>query len=83
MWLTISIRKILSGALIRLGRVSGLFPTCLFLKNIKLQSEDPVAGGRYGDVFKVDCAGLAIAIKVPRVYQKSDVTALLKVDILF
>jgi len=40
---------------------------------------DPVAGGRFGDVYKGRFRGREIAIKVLRVYQKSDMNKLLKV----
>ena len=65
-------------ALIKLSRASGLYPDCIALNGIELE-EDPVAGGGFGEVHKGLFQGQHIAVKVLRVYQKSDVVKLLKV----
>ena len=65
-------------ALIRLSRASGLYPECLVLQGINIEG-DAVAGGGFGDVYKGHLQGQEIAIKILRVYQKSDMDKLLKV----
>ena len=65
-------------ALIRLARESRLYPQCLILKKVDIE-RDAVAGGTYGDVHRARFEGMDIAVKILRVYQKSDADALLKV----
>lgn len=65
-------------ALIKLSSASGLYPDCMALKGIELE-EDPVAGGGFGEVHKGRLEGRHIAVKVLRVYQRSDIAKLLKV----
>jgi len=65
-------------ALIRLSRASGLYPECLVLSGMKIEG-DAVAGGGFGDVYKGSFKGHEIAVKVLKVYQKSDMDKLLKV----
>lgn len=65
-------------ALIKLSKASGLYPECMALKGIELE-EDPVAGGGFGEVHKGRLQGKLIAVKVLRVYQRSDIAKLLKV----
>ena len=65
-------------ALVRLSQSSGLYPECLVLDGINLRG-NPVAGGGFGDVWKGDLVGQMIAIKVLKVYDKSDRDKLLKV----
>lgn len=49
------------------------------LKNIDIESQNPIAGGQFGDVYKVDLAGKAIAVKALRVFENSDFEKVLKV----
>jgi hypothetical protein len=65
-------------ALVRLSRASGLYPECLVLKGMDIEG-DAVAGGSFGDVHRGHLNGQEIAVKVLRVYQKSDMDNLLKV----
>lgn len=37
------------GALIKLSRVSGLYPECMILRGVELVGGDAVAGGGYGE----------------------------------
>jgi len=69
-------------ALIKLSRASGLYPECLLLKGIEITG-DPVAEGGFGDVYKGQLGDQEIAIKVLKVYQKSDMQQLLKVMVIF
>jgi len=64
-------------ALIRLSCASGLYPECLVLSGMKIKG-DAVAGGGFGDVYKGSFKGYEIAVKVLKVYQKSDIHKLLK-----
>lgn len=64
-------------ALIKLSRASGLVPGCLVLKGIEVDG-DPVAGGGFGDVYKARFGTQEIALKVLKVYQKSDMLKLHK-----
>ena len=66
--------------LITLSKASGLVPECLILKGIEVE-EDPVAGGGFGDVYKGRFRTQDIALKVLKVYQKSDVQKLLRVTV--
>lgn len=66
-------------ALIKLSRASGLYPECLFLKGIQIAGDSAVAEGGFGDVYKGQLGDQEIAIKVLKVYQKSDMQQLLKV----
>lgn len=64
-------------ALIALSRAAGLYPECLVLKGIEIEG-DAVAGGGFGDIYKGRLGCQEIAIKVLRIYQKSDMDKLLK-----
>lgn len=72
-------KRRLIGALIKLSRASGLYPDCMILKGIELTGGDAVAGGAYGDVWKGKMRGEQLAVKVLKVFQKSDMEKLLKV----
>jgi hypothetical protein len=65
-------------ALIRLSGATGLYPECLVLKGIEIIG-DAVGGGGFADIFKGRLRGEEIAVKMLKVYQKSDIEKLLKV----
>ena len=65
-------------ALIRLSRATGLYPECLVLDGIEIIG-DAVGGGGFADIFKGRLHDQEIAVKVLKVYQKSDIEKLLKV----
>ena len=65
-------------ALIRLSRETGLYPECLALKGVEIQG-DAVGGGGFADIFKGQLEDQKIAVKMLRVYEKSDMHKLLKV----
>lgn len=69
-------------ALLKLSRASGLYPECLALKGIEMERH-PVDSGGYGDVYKGMLRGRAIAVKALKIYQTSDLTALLKVTLAY
>jgi serine/threonine protein kinase len=64
--------------LIRLSRASRLYPECLVLKGLEIEG-DPVAWGSFADVHKGRLRGNEVAIKVLKVYERSDMDKLLKV----
>ena len=67
-------------ALIRLSGATGLYPECLVLDRIEILG-DAVGGGGFADIFKGRLQGQAIAVKMLKVYQKSDIEKLLKVTV--
>jgi len=64
-------------ALIRLSGATGLYPECLVLDGIEILG-DAVEGGGFADIFKGRLRGQEIAVKMLKVYQKSDIEKLLK-----
>ena len=68
--------------LVKLSKNSALFPDCLVLKDIEYDGF-PVEGGGFGDVYKGRLGGLKIAIKVLKVYKKTDLDKLRKVWLRF
>lgn len=70
-------------ALFRLSRKSRLYPECLVLGGVEGLGKDAVAAGRFGDVFKAVIDNQSVAIKVVRMYLKSDVLELAKVTALY
>jgi hypothetical protein len=70
-------------ALIMLSKKSGLHPDCLILGYAVNRHGDPIARGSFGDVWRGEISGRAVAIKVLRVYQRSDAQKLLKVGFGF
>jgi hypothetical protein len=82
------IRGLFVGVLIKLSRESTLYPECLIRDDIKFIGKYPVTAGRFGDVWKGTVSSHEapaghdiIAVKVLRVYQKSDVEKVLKVPV--
>jgi len=69
-------------ALIRLSGATGLYPECLVLGGIEIMG-DAVGGGGFAEIFKGRLQDQEIAVKVLRVYQKSDLEKLLKVTLKY
>ncbi|KAJ7715427.1 hypothetical protein B0H14DRAFT_2413158, partial [Mycena olivaceomarginata] len=69
-------RRRIFKALIRLSGDSKLHPRCFDLTG--LQQERLVARGAFGDVYTGLLRGQPVAIKVMRVFEESDIDALLK-----
>lgn len=65
-------------ALLQLSRTSGLYPECLILKGIEMETH-PVTAGGYSEVYKGSLHQTKIAVKVLKVYQDSDLIQLFKV----
>lgn len=75
-----SFRRLNLSALIKLSKTSGLYPKCLVLTGIQSAEENAIDGGGFGDVWKGQFRNHMIAMKVLRVYVKSDIKELLKVS---
>ncbi|KAJ6561955.1 kinase-like domain-containing protein, partial [Mycena capillaripes] len=69
-------RRRLFKALIRLSGDSQLYPRCFPL--VGLEHESLVAGGTFGDVYTGLLRGQTVAVKMMRVFEQSDIDALLK-----
>jgi serine/threonine protein kinase len=65
--------------LIKLSKASGLYPKCLILTGIEFVGDSAIDGGGFGDVWKGRFGDHLIALKVLKVYVKSDIKELLKV----
>ena len=65
-------------ALIRLSRATGLYPECLVLNDIEIIG-DAIGTGGFADIFKGRLWDQEIAVKVLKVFQKSNIEKLLKV----
>ncbi|KAJ7664148.1 kinase-like domain-containing protein [Mycena rosella] len=63
-------------ALIRLSGISKLHPRCFTITGLEQQRH--VAGGTFGDVYKGVFRGQTVAIKMMRVFEQSDIDAVLK-----
>ena len=69
-------------ALIKLSKASGLVPEYLVLNGFEVRVDgDPIASGGFGDVYKGRYRGQEMALKVLKVYQKSDIQKRLKVTV--
>lgn len=75
----VELSHLLLRALVKLSRDSGLYPKCLVLHGVDLNSKDPQESGRFGDVWKEQINGHTVAIKVVRTYVKSDLNEVAKV----
>ncbi|KAJ7858072.1 kinase-like domain-containing protein [Mycena olivaceomarginata] len=69
-------RRRLWKALIRLSSDSKLHPRCFALTG--LEQEKQVAGGSFSDVYRGLLRGQTVAVKMMRVFEESDIDALLK-----
>ena len=66
-------------ALLRLSSKSELYPGVLLQKEVTLESEDPLASGQFGDIWKGTLHGQTIAVKVLKLYMTSDLLQHFKV----
>ncbi|KAJ7489266.1 kinase-like domain-containing protein [Mycena latifolia] len=72
-----TVRPLLSKALLRLSRASGLHPTCLPLSGLQKVGHQVAAGG-FGDIWRGSVGGQSVSVKIMRLFQESDVKAVLK-----
>ncbi|KAJ7139296.1 hypothetical protein C8R44DRAFT_693749 [Mycena epipterygia] len=70
-------RPLLSKALLRLSRVSGLHPTCFVLSGLE-KVDHQVAGGGFSDIWKSVVGGQTVAVKSIRIFQDVDIKEALK-----
>ncbi|KAJ7493809.1 kinase-like domain-containing protein [Mycena latifolia] len=70
-------RPLLSKALIRLSRASGLHPRCFALSGLEKIGQQVAAGG-FGDVWKGLVRGETVAVKMMRLFRDTDVETALK-----
>ncbi|KAJ7489056.1 kinase-like domain-containing protein [Mycena latifolia] len=70
-------RPVLSNALIRLSRASGLHPKCFTLSGLEKTGRQVAAGG-FGDVWKGLVERQTVAVKVSRLFRDTDVKVALK-----
>ncbi|KAJ6574514.1 hypothetical protein B0H19DRAFT_934461, partial [Mycena capillaripes] len=70
-------RPFLLRALLRLSRVSGQHPRCFALPDLRKVGEQ-VAAGNFSDLWKGTVSGRDVSVKVMRLFQTSDIEALLK-----
>ncbi|KAF7984222.1 hypothetical protein HWV62_16024 [Athelia sp. TMB] len=64
-------------ALIKLSERARKYPECLLLQDITLP-QYAAAGGSFGDVYKSSLAGYDVAVKVIKMYKKSNMDEILK-----
>ncbi|KAH7926554.1 kinase-like protein [Leucogyrophana mollusca] len=70
----VNVRSFFVKILVELSKRSGLYPQRVLLPTIDIQG-DQVDGGAFGDVFKGDLDGRAVAVKKMRVFVPHDVYA--------
>ncbi|KAG6906991.1 hypothetical protein DXG01_011067 [Tephrocybe rancida] len=58
--------------ILRLSRRSKLFPGRLWQKEVSLEGSEPITAGKFGEVWKGTFCGQAVAVKVLKIYQRSD-----------
>ncbi|KAJ7076301.1 kinase-like domain-containing protein [Mycena epipterygia] len=71
------VRPLLFKALLRLSRASGLHPICFPLTGVQKVGQQVAAGG-FGDIWKGLLRGQSVSVKVMRLFEDSDVAAVLK-----
>ncbi|KAG6906986.1 hypothetical protein DXG01_011062 [Tephrocybe rancida] len=59
-------------AMHRLSRQSKLFPECLWQEQVSIEENEAHAAGAFGEVWKGLYRGQDVAVKVLKIYQKSD-----------
>jgi len=74
----IELNHLLLRALVKLSRDAGLYPKCLVLRGLHINSKDPHDSGRFGDVWKEQINGHTVAVKVIRTYVRSDMNEVAK-----
>ncbi|KAJ7689483.1 kinase-like domain-containing protein [Mycena rosella] len=70
-------RPLLSKALLRLSRASGLHPACFALSGLQKVGQQ-VAAGAFGDIWKGLVRGESVSVKIMRIFRDGDVKVALK-----
>ncbi|KAJ7113417.1 hypothetical protein C8R44DRAFT_984704 [Mycena epipterygia] len=71
------VRPLLFKALLRLSRASELHPRCFTLTGLHIIGQQVAAGG-FGDIWKGSFGGQNVSVKVMRLFEDSDIEAVLK-----
>ncbi|KAJ6551298.1 kinase-like domain-containing protein [Mycena capillaripes] len=71
------VKRLISKALIRLSRASGLHPRCFELSGLQRVGQQ-VTGGGFGDIWKGLVRGQRVSVKIMRIFEDSDVEGVLK-----
>ena len=72
-------RDVIVPALLRLSAESGIYPKCLQFSHQVPMSTQPVAAGSFGEVYRGSVADRAVAVKVFRLYEKTNLQKFMKV----
>ncbi|KAJ6495124.1 kinase-like domain-containing protein, partial [Mycena sanguinolenta] len=73
------IHSVLLKGLLKLSKKLKRYPRCFALRHLRLAG-NPVAAGTFGDIWKTQFHKEIVCVKVMRVYEESDIEALLKVS---
>jgi hypothetical protein len=73
-------RNDILGALLRLSKLSKLYPECLTITDLE-RDNDVLDSGRFGEIYKGRSRNQAICLKVIKVNQKTQIRHLLKVSL--
>ncbi|KAJ7093746.1 kinase-like domain-containing protein [Mycena epipterygia] len=71
------VKPLISKALLRLSRESGLHPRCCTLTGLQKIGQQ-VTGGGFGDIWRGLVRGQGVSVKIMRIFEDSDVQAVLK-----
>ncbi|KAJ6448539.1 kinase-like domain-containing protein, partial [Mycena sanguinolenta] len=71
------IHSVLLKGLLKLSKKLKRYPRCFALRHLRLAG-NPVAAGTFGDIWKTQFHKEIVCVKVMRVYEESDIEALLK-----
>lgn len=77
------VKPLIVKALLRLSRDSGLHPRCFALSGFEQVGEQVMAGGGFADILKGLVHGQSVSVKAMRIFEDSDVRAVLKVGYLY
>ncbi|KAJ7038888.1 kinase-like domain-containing protein, partial [Mycena alexandri] len=70
-------KPLICKALLRLSRTSGLHPQCFPIPELRTIGRQVAAGG-FGDIWKGSVGQQSVSVKVMRIFQDSDIQAVLK-----
>ena len=74
-------RNDIQGALLRLSKISKLYPECLTIKDLE-RDDDVLDSGRFGEIYKGRSRNQAICLKIIKVNRRTEINHLLKVSLL-
>lgn len=68
-------------ALVKLSKASRQYPRCLALRKEVFREPESVNGGSFGEIFRGHYQGHVIALKVLRIYKKTEADKILRVRV--